>query len=107
MVTVGNFLTPFLNFLCEWITGTRSQIIACSRESARWIFPNMHMQDWGYVGEVLLLARERNLAICRFAIASPQSPLKIQLFPVVPIFAEFAATCVLHWVGLWRAIPRG
>jgi dolichyl-phosphate beta-glucosyltransferase len=99
--TTDSFLNDIQVFLSVGIVDAQPHIIACSRDAARWIFPNMHMQHWGYTWELYLLARERGIPVSRFP--SSASPQKMTLIPIMRTSVEFMQTYVFHRLGLWRA----
>jgi dolichyl-phosphate beta-glucosyltransferase len=78
-----------------------------TREAARWLFPNQHIQRWCFDAELLVIARRRGMEIAEVPVEWNEiggSKLKVQA--MVKMAIDLAQIAVFHRTGAWNVKTR-
>jgi dolichyl-phosphate beta-glucosyltransferase len=112
--------TPLRNFLgwgfhtlivmsgVRGIKDTQCGFKLFSREAARWLFPNQHVQRWCFDVELLVIGTKRAMAIEEVPVAWNEiEGSKMKVRAMVRMAQDLLRIAVLHRIGRWTVAARG
>jgi dolichyl-phosphate beta-glucosyltransferase len=107
------FLGLGFHFL-TWLSGVRGvKDTQCgfklfSREAARWLFPNQHVQRWCFDAELLVIAKSRRMAIAEVPVEWNEiEGSKMKVSGMVKMAIDMFQIAVYYRVGLWTVKMKG
>ena len=106
--------TPFRNFLgkafhmlilltgVKGINDTQCGFKMFTREAARWLFPNQHVQRWCFDPELLVIGRSRMMEIAEVPVEWNEiDGSKMKFSGMVKMAIDILKIAVFHRTGLW------
>jgi dolichyl-phosphate beta-glucosyltransferase len=79
-----------------------------SREAARWLFPNQHVQRWCFDVELLVIGRRRGMEIAEVAVEWNEiGGSKLKVKQTVKMALDLVQIAVFHRTGAWSIRTRG
>lgn len=73
-----------------------------SRESAKWLFRNQHIERWCFDPELLLIGRKRNMEIAEeFIEWNEIEGSKMKFSGMIKMFIDLVQIAVYYRIGIW------
>ena len=106
--------TPFRKFLgnafhtliliagVRGINDTQCGFKMFTREAARWLFPNQHVQRWCFDPELLVIGRSRNMQIAEVPVEWNEiEGSKMKFSAMIKMAIDLIEIAIFHRLGLW------
>ena len=92
-----------------WLTGVRGiKDTQCgfklfSREAARWLFPNQHIQRWCFDPELLVIARKKNMDIAEIPVEWHEiEGSKMKVTSMINMALDLLTIAICYNLGIWK-----
>ncbi|KAH0795111.1 glycosyl transferase [Histomonas meleagridis] len=79
-----------------------------SREAARWLFPNQHIQRWCFDPELLVIGRKRGMEIAEIPVEWNEiEGSKMKVSSMIKMAIDLIQIAVFHRTGIWTVKMKG
>lgn len=79
-----------------------------SREAARWLFPNQHIQRWCFDPELLVIGRKKNATIIEVPVEWNEiEGSKMKITGMIKMAIDLMQIAIFHRTGLWSIKWKG
>lgn len=79
-----------------------------SREAARWVFPNQHIQRWCFDPELIVIGQKRRMEIAEIPVEWNEIPgSKIRISSMIKMAIDLVQIAVFHRTNVWTIRMKG
>lgn len=79
-----------------------------SRDAARWLFPNQHIQRWCFDPELLVIAAKKNMKVAEIPVEWNEiEGSKMNIKGMVNMALDLVKIAVFHRTGIWSVRMKG
>lgn len=79
-----------------------------TREAARWLFPNQHIQRWCFDPELLVIGRKKNMTIIEVPVEWNEiEGSKMKITGMIKMAIDLMQIAVFHRTGMWSIKWKG
>ena len=89
------------------INDTQCGFKVFTREAARWLFPNQHIQRWCFDPELLVIGRKRGMQIAELPVEWNEiEGSKMKVSAMIKMAIDLIRISIFHTFGLWKIKSR-
>jgi dolichyl-phosphate beta-glucosyltransferase len=78
-----------------------------SREAAKWLFPNQHIQRWCFDAELLVIAAKKNMQVAEVPVEwNEKGGSKMKVSGMIRMAIDILQIAIFYRIGIWTVTWR-